>query len=125
MLGGLPARREAESIRGALGIQSIPLIGKLLSPRTKQNDSQEILISITPSIVRAPKVTEDDLGTLTVGSTDGVRVQQARQPLFGLGEEPTPGPSPSPVGAPGNPPALVPLPAPSPGTLATPRPAVT
>ena len=96
MLGGLLSTREAESIRGALGIQSIPLLGKLLSPRQKQSDNQEILVSITPSIVRAPKVTEEDLKTLNVGSTDLVRVPRARPPLFGTGEEPPAPPSPSP-----------------------------
>ena len=97
MLGGLLSTREAESIRGALGIQSIPLLGKLLSPRQKQSDNQEILVSITPSIVRAPKVTEEDLKTLNVGSTDLVRVPRARPPLFGTGEEPPASPSPSPL----------------------------
>jgi general secretion pathway protein D len=117
MLGGLLSTREADSLRGALGVSSIPVIGKLFSGRTKGFDSFEILLSITPMIVRAPKVTEDDLRTLNVGSTDLVRVQDARPPLFG--EEPTP-PTPTP---PAGAPPLLPLPTPSPSVTPAPKPA--
>lgn len=126
MLGGLLSTRESDSIRGALGTLNVPLLGKLFSSRQRANDNQEILISITPTIVRAPKVTEEDLKTLNVGSTDLVRVLQARSPLFGLGEEPSPSPSPTPTPSaaptPGAAPAARPTPAPAGGPGAMPSP---
>lgn len=132
LLGGLLNTREADSLRGALGISSIPVIGKLLSSRQKQNDEIEILMSITPNIVRAPKVTEDDLRQLNVGSLDITRVPNARPTLFGPIEEPSPTPSPQaapqaspPPPAPaGGPPPATPaaggVPAPQPGAPPTP-----
>ncbi len=129
LLGGLLSSREADSIRGALGTLRIPVISNLLTGRTREGDSQEILISITPYIVRGPKVTEADLKTLNVGSVDLVRVPNARPPLFG--EEPSPAPSPSPSPTPAvrpsaaQPVAATPQPTPAPSQPAQAAPAPT
>jgi general secretion pathway protein D len=126
LLGGLLSSREADSIRGALGTLRIPVISNLLTGRTRDSDTQEILISITPYIVRGPKVTEEDMKTLNVGSIDLVRVPNARPPLFG-GEEPAPPPSPSPSASvrpsPAQPIAATPPPTPAPSQPAQAAPA--
>jgi general secretion pathway protein D len=123
LLGGLITSRDAASMSGALGLSSIPVLGKLLGGHQRQNDNQEILLSITPHIVRGPKVTEEDLKTLNVGSQDLPKVFGARPPLFGLAEEPSPSPSASPAAtaAPTAPPSSPPpTPAPTPQALAAP-----
>jgi len=87
LIAGLLQTRESEALRGALGLQSIPILNKVLSGHLRTVDQQEIVISLTPHIVRAPKVTEEDLRSLNVGSEDLTRVQSARPPLFGAGED--------------------------------------
>src|SRR5512134_1680643 len=79
-------------------MNSIPIIGKLFGSRTKASDESEVLISITPRIVRAPKVTEEDLVALRVGTQEVPKVEGARPPLFGTEPEPPPG-SPGPGAA--------------------------
>jgi hypothetical protein len=72
-----------------------------------------VIISITPRIVRAPKVTEEDLVPLRVGTQEVPRVEGARPPLFGTEPEaekvqpapgavtpPASGTAPSPSAAP-------------------------
>ena len=112
LVGGLLTSRDTTSHVGIFGLQSIPLLNKLGSTRKEQEDT-EILISITPHLVRAPKIMEQDLTSLNVGTRELVRVQGARPPLFGEPEgTPSPGPGESP--APGVPPPAGARPGPSP-----------
>jgi general secretion pathway protein D len=83
LLGGLINRRETRTKRGAVGISDIPLLGDILSNRSNRTQETEILISITPRLVRGPELTEDDLAALYVGSKENIRVPSARPPLFG------------------------------------------
>ena len=136
LIGGLLSTRESDTLRGALGIQSIPILNRILGSKQKTLEQAEILISLTPHIVRAPKVTEDDLRSLNVGSEDLTRVQRARPPLFGPAEDAPPSPpaaapsaapvsnvSPSPVRTPA--PAVPPPAALAPATNPTPAPSPT
>jgi len=86
LLGGLVLRREADTLRGALGLQDVPVIGGLFRSNRKQVQDQEVILSITPHIVRAPRVTEEDMTSLYVGR-EKIEVPGARPPLFGPPEE--------------------------------------
>ena len=87
LIGGLLQSREASSFSGIIGMNRIPIVGKLFGARQHANDETEVLISITPHIVRAPKVTEEDLVALRVGTQEVPRVEGARPPLFGTEPE--------------------------------------
>ena len=89
LIGGLLQNNEASSFAGALGMNSIPILGQLFGNRQKRSDESEVLISITPRIVRGPKVTEEDLVPLRVGTQEVPRVEGARPALFGT-EAPAP-----------------------------------
>jgi general secretion pathway protein D len=91
LLGGLVLRREADTFRGALGLQDIPVIGGLFRSNTKRLDDQEVVLSITPHIVRAPHVTQEDMTSLYVGR-EKIEVPGARPPLFGEPEDAEPAP---------------------------------
>jgi general secretion pathway protein D len=90
LIGGLVQGREASSFAGAIGMNEIPVIGKLFGARTRKNDETEVLMSITPRVVRAPKVTEEDLAPLRVGTQEVLKVEGARPPLFGTEPETPP-----------------------------------
>jgi general secretion pathway protein D len=88
LIGGLVQGREASSFAGVIGMNDIPVIGKLFGTRQHTNDTTEVIMSITPRVVRAPKVTDDDLIALRVGTQEVPRVEGARPPLFGEPEGP-------------------------------------
>jgi len=125
LVGGLLSDLERESLTSALGVAKIPLIGRFLSQPKIEREQTEVLISITPHLVRAPKVLEEDLVPMRVGTKETFRVEGARDPLFG---EPEPTPSASPAaGAPaptgpeiGRPPGTVAPGMPGVGNLPTP-----
>jgi len=87
LIGGLVQRGEADAFTGIFGLQSIPILNKIFTSRTRTQDDQEILISITPHILRAPKVLEGDLAAMLVGTEEIPRVAGARPPLFGPAPE--------------------------------------
>ncbi len=130
LVGGLIQRNEQDTLQGLFGLQSIPILNKLFTSRKKQNDDQEVLLSITPHVVRAPKVTEKDLLPLYVGTVESPRVNRS---LFGEPEEEAPAqgaaaaPAPQAVapapqtGSPGIAPS--PAPPPPPQASSTPPPA--
>jgi general secretion pathway protein D len=127
LIGGLLQGREASSFAGSLGMNSIPIIGKLFGDRKKDSEESEVLISITPRIVRGPKVTEEDLAPLRVGTQEVPRVEGARPGLFGTEPEAPAGsppaaaaPAPSFEGGPTPTPAPAPAPPPSPTEQAAP-----
>jgi general secretion pathway protein D len=115
LIGGLLQGNEASNFTGALGMNSIPIIGKLFGQRKKQKDESEVLISITPRIVRGPKVFQDDMVPLRVGTQEVPRVEGLRGSIFGPAPEPAaapPGPAvlqAPPNGGPPTPPGARPL----------------
>ncbi len=109
-IGGLLQSQETSGFRGIAGI---PLLSKLVSPTEKRKTTREVIISLTPHLVRAPKVTEADLVALSAGTDEVVRMEPAR-PRFG---EPEPEPSPGTV-PPEGPPSVPEVPEPE----ATPTP---
>ena len=123
LLGGLLQRNENSTVGGMFGVQDIPLLGSLFSSHDTKTEDTEILISITPRLVRAPQVTEADLKPLYIGTQDLPKVPSARPPLFGAPDQPAA--SPKPQASPGAP---TPTPRPSPAAgappAATTRPAV-
>lgn len=120
LIGGLILGRDAETVSGLLGLPSIPILGKLLSGTVKRKEDQEILISLTPHLVRAPKITESDLTTLYVGTQEAVRVPSARPPLFAPDEQ---APGPPAVAPPGGTPITPGTPGGAPGVPSTTPPA--
>ena len=126
VIGGLIQGREANSLKGAIGIDSIPILNKILGSHQTSDQDIEILISLTPHILRAPNVAAEDVDPLYLGLRNNLRIPGVR-PLFGPEEvEPDPGspeaqassaPTPAPVSAPAalqaiSPPGRAPSPTP-------------
>jgi general secretion pathway protein D len=104
LLGGLLQDAETEAFRGIIGLQSIPILNRIFTGTEKAARQTEILFSITPHLVRAPKISEEDLRSMFIGTQEVVRVPGAGDDLFGVPDV-VPSPSPSPlVGSPAPPP---------------------
>jgi general secretion pathway protein D len=113
----------------------IPVLGRLLSRKQTENKSTDIILTLTPHIIRIPDVTEEDLAPVYVGTDANISFQgtpRIESPAgggpfdFGRGTQPppprvTPPPATTPPGginlAPAGPPSDIfrPTPRPTPG----------
>lgn len=87
LIGGLLQSIETKAFSGIFGLQSIPLLNRVFTSTQGERGQKEVLISLTPHIVRGPRLGPDDLAGLAIGTEDSPRVRGARQPLFGPPEE--------------------------------------
>ncbi len=123
MLAGLIRDDERRLAEGIPGLSDLPILGHLFTHSQVERDQTDIILTLTPHIVRVLDVSEDDLRAFRVGrdSLNSVSEQPAG-PVFDAPQaprltEPTPSPTP-PVGT--TPPASIfPLPPPpaSPGPI--------
>jgi len=97
LIGGLLQQNETDTFTGIFGLQSVPVLNKVFTNRDRKSDETEILISLTPHIVRGPKLTEEDMTPLGVGTQEVPKVEGARPSLFGPEPPPSPAPSPKPA----------------------------
>jgi general secretion pathway protein D len=74
VLGGLIERDLIKNVNGIPGLAEVPLAGYLFSDKSKEEVDQEILIVVTPHIIRFPSISADDLRTLAAGTDTNVRV---------------------------------------------------
>ncbi len=74
ILGGLITSSQTKSLSGWPGLANIPLLRYFFSSQDVTTEDDEILIAVTPHVVRMPSITEDDLRTLAAGTETNVRV---------------------------------------------------
>jgi general secretion pathway protein D len=113
ILGGLIQRTETKSTNGWPGFASIPFFRYFFSDNTTEVQDQEVLIVLTPHIIRLPSITAENLRTISAGTDTNPRVtHQAAAPApaaSGSGAPPPAGattPSATPSPAPSNTPQL-------------------
>jgi len=68
LLGGILEDTETQSMSGYPWISRIPILKYLFAQDNKQRTENEIVFAITPHIIRALDVTEDNLRTINVGT---------------------------------------------------------
>lgn len=68
LLAGLIREEEKYDQEGVAGLADIPIIGKLFSKHKLDNGKTDIIITITPHIVRGGKLTLDDLMLVKYGT---------------------------------------------------------
>ena len=52
MLGGLIQQNDSESTSGVPGLKNIPILGRLFGTTKKDNSRKELLVLITPTVIR-------------------------------------------------------------------------
>lgn len=72
MLAGLIRTDESNSDEGIPGLSDIPLLGRLFSKKRTQNQRTDIVLTLTPHIVRRASITEDDLKPIWVGTEQNI-----------------------------------------------------
>ena len=76
ILGGLITRSDVKSLSGWPGLARIPFLRYFFSSEDKTSEDDEVLIALTPHVVRMPSITAEDLRTLASGSDANVRVYE-------------------------------------------------
>jgi len=106
ILGGIIEQTEVKRLEGWPGLSKIPILRYLFSGETTETQENELLIVMTPRIIRLPEITPLNLRPLHVGTAENV----ALRPSAGA---PAPGPE-APAPQPPEPPQPLPQPPPAP-----------
>lgn len=106
ILGGLFQTTNTNNVNGIPGLAKLPFFKYLFSDNRTEKVTNDILIVITPHVLRMPEITSADLRPLAAGTDTNVRV-------YYKDEEPQPGAAASPLVPSAAPPAAA---APSPAT---------
>jgi len=81
VLAGLIRDDERTTLEGIPGLSDIPLIGRLFARNRNERTETDIIITLTPHIVRVLDVTEADLRPFRVGRDTGSPILDLLEPL--------------------------------------------
>lgn len=74
MLAGLIRDDERRSLSGLAGLGDVPIIGRLFARNSKETQQTDIILMLTPRIIRVLELTEADLRPFRVGRADNATV---------------------------------------------------
>jgi general secretion pathway protein D len=100
LIGGLINARQGSSVSGVPGVTDVPILNKIFADNSRASDQQDVVFSITPHIVRAPRVTERDLLALPMGTEQRIKVDTGGASPFAPPPEPPAPPDTTPAAAP-------------------------
>ena len=87
ILGGIIERADRVTIEGWPGLAQIPFLRYFFSSEKKETQENEVLIVLTPRIIRLPEITAANLRSLAVGTDENVALPR---PQGVPSEEPPP-----------------------------------
>jgi general secretion pathway protein D len=122
ILGGIITDTESTSLNGLPGLKNIPIMKYLFAQEKKQRDQTEIIILLTPHILRMPNIQEMNVRGLNTGSETSPRLRTTIiTPNQAPGIAPAPATAPAVPGVAPGAPALPPAPTPAPPAPNTPQ----
>ena len=74
ILGGLVDQETTKILNGWPGVAHIPFLKYFFSDNHTESTDTEVLIALTPHVVRMPSITAEDVQTLAAGTDTNVRV---------------------------------------------------
>jgi general secretion pathway protein D len=98
VLGGLMERTVTKNVNGIPGLAQLPLFRYLFSDNSNEVAEDEVLIVLTPHVLRFPSITAENLRTLAAGTDSNARVYRQDQdgavsPAVPAGQQPGTAPS--------------------------------
>lgn len=81
LLAGLLKDEERKTLRGIVGLKNIPIVGSLFSSTDQTIQQTDVILTITPHIIRTIPISEDDLKPLWAnlrGVTPAGRIESPR-----------------------------------------------
>jgi general secretion pathway protein D len=100
LIAGLLRQDETRSVRGFPGLINLPGFRQLFSSNNNINNQSDIVMLMTPRIVRSHELTAEDLMPIYIG-TQGNLGLGGPPPLIQGAEQPEPAPAPAAPGVPG------------------------
>jgi general secretion pathway protein D len=100
ILGGIITDTEATSLSGLPGLKNIPIVRYFFSRETKSRDQTEIIILLTPHILRMPNIQAVNLRGLNTGSETSPRLRGPSTPANPAPAGPTTPAAPPPGAGP-------------------------
>jgi general secretion pathway protein D len=71
-LAGLIRTDESSGTTGVPGLSEIPLLGRLFSKKRTENQRTDVILTLTPHIIRNAEITEEDLQPIWVGTEQNI-----------------------------------------------------
>lgn len=71
-LAGLIRRDDSTSESGVPGLSDIPVLGRLFTNNNRDNRRTDVILTLTPHIVRLPDITQEDLLPIWVGTEQNI-----------------------------------------------------
>jgi general secretion pathway protein D len=99
ILGGLIERDQTKNLAGWPGLQKIPFLRYFFANEHTELHDQEVLIVLTPRIVRYPSISAENLRTLASGTNSSVRVYRDQSKPIAPAPVTTPPPAAQPPAA--------------------------
>jgi type II secretory pathway component GspD/PulD (secretin) len=94
LLAGLIGERERKSLRGIPGIMNLPFFKQLLSDNDNSNQQVDLVIILTPRVLRTHELRQHDLAPIHIGTQQNISPTGGPQ-FLAPGAEPTPVPAPA------------------------------
>ncbi len=79
ILAGLITKTDTKQLNGWPGLARVPILGHLFSDDNRSSDDDEVLMILTPHIVRMPEWTKSNLKALYAGSETNVQTKRASE----------------------------------------------
>lgn len=97
LLAGLIRKEDKKSISGLPGVSEVPILRRLFSNTKDEKASTDVVMLVTPHIIRMPNITQENLEPLWVGTEQGPKVgSNAPSPFAPAGASAT-APAPAPA----------------------------
>jgi general secretion pathway protein D len=87
LLAGLIRKEDTKAISGLPGVSEIPILRRLFSDTTDHTKKTDVVVLLTPHILRMPNIRDEDVRPLWVGTADRPRLREA---AGGFGSPTTP-----------------------------------
>ncbi len=111
LLAGLVLQEDRETARSVPGILHIPVLRSIFGNTDTSNDQSDVVMIVTPHIIRSREITEEDLKPFYVGTNNNLGAATA--PGL-ISQAPPPGSVPPPTSTPPAVPMPTPTPSPTP-----------
>jgi len=74
LLAGLIRQEDKTALSGVPGLSEVPILRRLFSNTKDEKNSTDVVMLVTPHIIRMPNITEENLEPLYVGTKDNPRL---------------------------------------------------
>lgn len=85
LLAGLIRRDTGETVTETPVLSDIPLLGRLFTNKEKTSRRTDLVLTLTPSIIRFPDIAEEDLAPMWVGTESQISYYGSRSPRIESG----------------------------------------